>query len=133
MPQDDKTHLWRRAARPGSDDTSIDDPLHLMRSALADVRRAPDDEEARRRLRAIAADHGMWDQLAVLLADEARAAEDERIAAAFYEELADVHDNLEQPLESIAAMEQVVRLAPDDGAAHDRLARLYHGAGAWTK
>ena len=84
MPeQDDKTRLWRRAARPDSDETSIDDPLHLMRAALADVRGAPDDEEARRRLRAIAADHGMWDQLAVLLADEARAAERDDVAAAF--------------------------------------------------
>ena len=106
----------------------------MLRLSIAEVRKAPRDPEARRRLRALAAEHGLWDQLALLLADEARAAaERPEIAAAFYEELADVHENLDQPIETIAAMESVVALEPDDADHHDRLAWLYRRAGAWSK
>ena len=107
-----------------------------MRSALAHVRRAPRDPEARRRLRALAADQGAWEQLAPLLADEARAAaarKDATTAAAFFEELADVHENLDQQLETIVAMEAVVELEPERVDQHDRLAWLYRRAGAWQK
>jgi tetratricopeptide (TPR) repeat protein len=131
MPEDDKTRLWQRASRAGTD--GGEDPLRALRAALADVRAAPDDDEARRRLRAVAAEHGVWDQLAVLLAEEARVAARDDVAAALYAELADARETLDQPIEVIAAMEQVVRHAPDDGDAYDRLARLYHRAGAWPK
>jgi tetratricopeptide (TPR) repeat protein len=110
------------------------DPIHALRSAIAMVRNAPRDPEARRRLRALAAEQGLWDELALLLADEARAAvEKPELAAAFYEELADVHENLDQPLEVITAMEAVVAFDPFDPNHHDRLAWLYRRAGAAVK
>lgn len=110
------------------------DPIHALRQAIHQVRNAPRDPEARRRLRALAAEQGSWEQLALLLADEARAAvEKPELAAAFYEELADVHENLDQPLEVIAAMEAVIAFAPYDPQHHDRLAWLYRRAGAAVK
>ncbi|MBL9018440.1 MAG: hypothetical protein JNL83_29910 [Myxococcales bacterium] len=127
MAEDDRTRRWGKLERY---DTASD-TIQVLRVSIAEVRSAPRDPEARRRLRAIAAEHGLWDQLAVLLGDEARAATNhpER-AAAFYEELADVHENLDQPLETIAAMEKVVALDPHNVDRLDRLAWLYRRAGA---
>lgn len=129
MP-DDRTRRWQRTARY----ETASDTIQVLRLSIAEVRHAPKDPEARRRLRAIAAEHGLWEELAVLLGDEARAAANhaER-AAAFYEELADVYENLDQPLETIAAMEHVVALDPDDVDRLDRLAWLYRRAGGWAK
>jgi len=131
VPEDDthQTRKWQRL------DLSEDvDPIQALRLAIAEVRNAPRDQEARRKLRALAADQGAWEQLALLLEDEARAAvKRPEIAAAFLEELADVHENLDQPLETITAMEAVVELEPDNLEHHDRLAWLYRRAGAWAK
>src|SRR5437868_11317736 len=127
MAEDDRTRRWGKLERyAGASDT-----IQVLRVSIAEVRNAPRDPEARRRLRALAAEHGLWDQLAVLLGDEARAAtkHPER-AAAFYEELADVHENLDQPLEVIAAMEKVAALDPHNVERLDRLAWLYRQAGA---
>jgi tetratricopeptide (TPR) repeat protein len=108
--------------------------MQVLRGAIAAVRATPSDGDARRRLRAIAVEHGMLETLAVLLADEARAAGDRtEVAAAFYEEVAEVHESLDQPLETIAAMEKVVSLVPDDIEHLDRLAWLYRRAGAAVK
>src|SRR5262245_30362180 len=123
---EERTRRWERISRPTDDrEREHDDPLMVLRGAIHAVRDAPHDPEARRRLRAHAAEQGLWAQLAVLLGDEARAAEDPGVAAAFFEELADVHENLDQPLETIAAMEAVVAHAPDTADHHDRLAWLY--------
>ncbi|HEY5946904.1 MAG TPA: tetratricopeptide repeat protein, partial [Kofleriaceae bacterium] len=124
------TRRWQRLDWPGREV----DPLHALRSAIATVRNAPRDPEARRRLRALAAEQGSWEELALILADEARAAvERPELAAAFYEELADVHENLDQPLEVIAAMEAVIAFEPYDVDHLDRLAWLYRRAGAAVK
>lgn len=110
------------------------EPLVALKLAIADVKIAPRDQEIRRRLRAVAAEGGMWEQLALLLEDEARATvRQPELAAAFFEELADVHENLDQPLEAIAAMENVVDLQPEDVEHRDRLAWLYRRAGAAVK
>lgn len=133
VTEDDRTRRWQRLSRP---DTAVPggDPLHLLRQAIAEVRSTPEDPEARRRLRAIAAEHELWEPLALLLGDEVRAAANRSlVAVALYEELADVHDNLDQPLETIAAMERVIEIEPDDVEHHDRLAWLYRRAGAWPK
>ena len=124
MAEDDGTRRWQRVEKPV-------DPIQSIRSALAAIRRAPADPEARRRLHALGAEH--WEQVAVLLADEARAADDPKVAAAFYEELADVYENLDQPIETIAAMEKVVELVPNKAEHHDRLAWLYRRSDAWIK
>ncbi len=130
VAEDERTRRWQRLEWP----TGEADPIHALRSAITTVRNAPRDPEARRRLRALAAEQGLWDQLALLLADEARAAvEKPDLAAAFYEELADVHENLDQPLETITAMEAVVAFAPYEAHHHDRLAWLYRRAGASVK
>lgn len=130
MAEDEGTRRWQRLDWPAREV----DPIHALRSAIATVRNAPRDPEARRRLRALAAEQGSWEQLALLLADEARAAvERPELAAAFYEELADVHENLDQPLEVIAAMEAVVAFAPYEADHHDRLAWLYRREGAEVK
>jgi tetratricopeptide (TPR) repeat protein len=126
---DEHTRRWDRISRP----ERSADPLQLLRSGIKEVRAAPRDPEARRRLRAIAAEQGLWEQLAVLLADEARAADRPEVAGAFFEELADVYENLDQPLEMITAMEAVVAHEPDNAEHHDRLAWLYRRAGAWAK
>ena len=110
-----------------------DDAVGELRRLIRAVRKAPRDQEARRKLRAYAAERGLWEQLAVLLADEARVDSPGAVMAALYEELADVHENLDQPIETIAAMEAVVALQPNEVAHHDRLAWLYRRAGAWAK
>jgi tetratricopeptide (TPR) repeat protein len=131
VAEDDGTHRWQRLPPRAEADA---DPIQAMRTAIAEIKKAPRDPEARRRLRALAADQGAWEQLALLLADEARAAAKRpEVSAAFFEELADVHENLDQPLETISAMEAVVELAPDHLEHHDRLAWLYRRAGAWQK
>jgi tetratricopeptide (TPR) repeat protein len=127
---DSRTRRWQKISRPAIEV----DPLHSLRAGIAKIRQSPRDGEARRQLRALAAEQGLWEQLALLLSDEARAMiERPEVAAAFYEELADVHENLDQPLEMITAMEAVCALAPGDVEHHDRLARLYDRAGAWQK
>lgn len=112
--------------------TGDSDPLLTLRAAIESIRSAPADQEARRRLRALGAE-GTWEPLALLLADEAKGAARPDIAAAFYEELADVRENLDQPMETIAAMEAVIELDPDDIERLDRLAWLYRKAGAPAK
>ncbi len=127
MAEDEGTRRWQRLEKPAVD------PIMAIRTAIAGVKRAPRDPEARRRLRALGAEQRLWEQLAVLLADEARAANEPAVAAAFYEELADVQESLDQPLEVIAAMERVVELERDNADHHDRLAWLYRRADAWIK
>ena len=124
MAEDDGTRRWQRFEKPI-------DPIQAIRAALAAIRRAPGDPEARRRLHALGPEH--WEQAAVLLADEARAADDPAVAVAFYEELADVRESLDQPIETIAAMERVVEIEPDNAEHHDRLAWLYRRSDAWIK
>jgi tetratricopeptide (TPR) repeat protein len=124
-----RTRRWQKLGRAGEID-----PIQAMRMAIADIRATPRDQEARRHLRALAAEQNTWEQLALLLEDEARAASRRpEVQAAFLEELADVHENLDQPLETISAMEAVVELDPDNVEHHDRLAWLYRRAGAWQK
>ncbi|HEY3806479.1 MAG TPA: hypothetical protein VGL61_27935 [Kofleriaceae bacterium] len=130
MSEDEGTHKWQRL--PRTDVTA--DPIAQMRAAIAQIKKAPRDPELRRRLRALAADQGAWEQLALLLSDEARAAgKRPDLAAAFFEELADVHENLDQPIETIQALEALVELEPDHVEHRDRLAKLYWRAGAWQK
>ena len=130
MAEDERTRRWQRISSPAL----AVEPLQALRAAIEDVKIASRDQEIRRRLRAVAADLGMWEQLALLLEDEARGAvRQPDLAAAFYEELADVHENLDQPLEAIAAMENVVDLQPNDVEHRDRLAWLYRRAGASVK
>jgi len=135
VAEDERTRRWQKIPPPPIAKGARDgDPLHALRGAIAAIRSAPHDEELRRRLRALAADQGTWDALTLLLADEARAnVEKPEVAAAFYEELADVHENLDQPLETIAAMEGLVALVPSSVEHHDRLAWLYRRAGATVK
>ncbi len=128
---DQRTRRWGKIVRPT---TAIDDPIQVLRTAIQEVRNAPRNFEPRRRLRAAAAEQGAWDQLAMLLADEARAATGKpAVAIAFYEELADCHENLDQPIETIAAMESIIALDPDTIGHHERLAWLYRRANAWQK
>lgn len=130
MAQDDHTRRWRRQARA----PTANDAIQILRRSIIEIREAPYDAETRRRARAVAAEHELWEQLALLLADEARAHEQEpAVAAVFYEELADVHHALDQPLETIAAMEALIAIAPESFAHHERIAALYRQAGAWAK
>ncbi len=130
MAPDDRTGNWQRHERA----STVSDALQHLRMTIVAIREAPGDAEHRRRLRALAADQGLWEQLAGLLADEVRAHADRpAIAAAFHEELADVHEVLGQPLETIAALEALVAIAPEVVAHHERIAHLYRQAGAWAK
>ena len=130
MADDDRHRPRPRHERAGT----VSDAIQLLRRSIIELREDPAAAEARRRLRAVAAEHALWEQLALLLADEARAHVDRpAIAAVFLEELADVHDLLDQPLDAIAAMEALIAIAPDAVAHHERLARLYRQAGAWAK
>ncbi|MEO8702388.1 MAG: tetratricopeptide repeat protein [Kofleriaceae bacterium] len=131
---DDRTRRWQRSDEwmPERSDPHID-PLHALRGWILAVREFPRDPEARRRLRALAAEQGLWEALALLLTDEAHAADKPEVAAAFFEELADVYENLDQPLEVITAMEAVIAHDPGNAEHLDRLAWLYRRAGAWAK
>ncbi|MBZ0234961.1 MAG: tetratricopeptide repeat protein, partial [Deltaproteobacteria bacterium] len=130
MADQDHTGRWRRHERA----KTVPDAIELLRRSVLQIRRAPDDVEVRRHVRAIAAEHELWEQLAGLLADEARAHGDRpEIAAVLYEELADVYHALDQPLETIRAMESLVAIAPDRHEHHERIAALYRQAGAWSK
>ncbi len=130
MADEDRTRRWQKSERFAP----MSDIISLLRSAITAVRKAPTDLEARRQLRAIATEQGMVDQVSVLVLDEARAhAERPEVAQAFWEELADLYENLDQPLEVIAAMEQVCSIATSDVDHLDRLAWLYRKAGAWQR
>ncbi len=134
MSTEDETHRTRRWQKLSTSPVATIDPIQALRLAIAEIRASPRDPERRRHLRALAADQGAWEQLALLLEDEARAASRRpEVQAAFLEELADVHENLDQPIETIGAMEAVVELQPDNIEHHDRLAWLYRRAGAWQK
>jgi len=77
VADDERTRRWERLAPPPPIDKGADkDPVHAMRTAIAAVRKAPHDDEARRRLRALATEQDTRDQLALLLSDEARASID---------------------------------------------------------
>lgn len=142
------TRVWQRLSEPdlatgkververlatGEVEMLAVDPMQEMRGLIRGVRKAPRDGEARRRLRAHAAEHGLWEQLSLLVADEVHVQGSNEVLAALYEELAEVHENLDQPIETIAAMEAVVALQPGELGSHDRLAWLYRRAGAWQK
>lgn len=130
MADEERTRRWQKSERY----TPMSDMIGLLRNAITAVRKAPADLEARRQLRAIATEQGMVEQVSVLMLDEARAhAEKPPVAQAFWEELADLYENLDQPLEVIAAMEQVCAIATEDVDHLDRLAWLYRKAGAWQK
>ncbi|MGE3764072.1 MAG: tetratricopeptide repeat protein [Kofleriaceae bacterium] len=130
MAEEERTRRWQKSERY----TPMSDMIGLLRNAITAVRKAPADLEARRQLRAIATEQGMVDQVTVLMLDEARAHADRpEVAQAFWEELADLYENLDQPLEVIAAMEQVCAIATHDVDHLDRLAWLYRKAGAWQK
>ncbi len=109
------------------------DPVHRLRIAIGAVRAAPDDPEARAALGAMVDKRELRDALAILLSDEARAADRPAVAAALFEHLVDVHEELDQPLDAITAMEAAVANAPDIAELHDRLAWMYRKAGAWAK
>jgi tetratricopeptide (TPR) repeat protein len=124
-----RTRRWQRLEPRAIDP----DPLQAVRKAITAVRASPRDAEARHRLRALAGDPAAREQLALLLGDEVQAVTSRDVAFAFYEELVDVHENLDQPLETIAAMEALVALAPEHVDNLDRLAWLYRRAEAWAK
>jgi tetratricopeptide (TPR) repeat protein len=131
VADEEGTGRWQHGVRPPGAD---DDPIRALRAGLAQIRAAPWDEERRRQLRAVAAEHGVWDQLALLLGEEVAAAgNDDVVAAAMLAELADAHENLDQPKETIAALEHLVDVVADDVLVHDRLARLYHRVGDWME
>ncbi|HEY4182566.1 MAG TPA: tetratricopeptide repeat protein [Kofleriaceae bacterium] len=134
MPDDGRTRRWQRSSTYQTGGFPVSDIISVVRQAIAAVRAAPRDLEVRRQLRAVAAAQGMVEQVALLLLDEARAnSHRPEIALAFWEEIADVNENLDQPLEVIAAMEHVIALVPEDIDQLDRLAWLYRKAGAWQK
>ena len=73
-----ETRVWRRDEESvveqlatGQVEQLMVDPIQELRALIKAVRKAPRDAEVRRRLRAHAAEHGLWEQLALLLADEA--------------------------------------------------------------
>lgn len=130
MAEEERTRRWQKSERY----TPLSDMIGLLRTAISAVKKAPADVEARRQLRAIATEQGLVDQVRVLMLDEARANADRpAIAQAFWEELADLHETLDQPLEMISAMEQVCAIATHDVDHLDRLAWLYRKAGAAQK
>lgn len=129
MPDDGRTRRWDKPRI----EKSLD-PMHALRTCIQQLHRVPTDLECRRQLRAIAGEHGLWKELAIVLGGEARTASHRpELALAFYEELVDVHEHLDQELEMIAAMESVIALAPTNADHHDRIAWLYRRAGAWAK
>ncbi|MEJ7600073.1 MAG: tetratricopeptide repeat protein [Kofleriaceae bacterium] len=111
----------------------MEDAHQALRAAIDEICRAPRDPDPRRDLRALVAEQDSWEPAAALLASHATAAEDPEVAAALYAQLADVYEDLDNPLEAVAAMEQVVELEPDDVDHVDRLAWLYHRVGAWAR
>src|SRR3569623_2811023 len=64
-----RTRKWQKLSR----ETEID-PIQALRMAIAEIRAAPREAEPRRHLRALAAEQGAWEQLALLLEADARAA-----------------------------------------------------------
>ncbi|MCX5740965.1 MAG: hypothetical protein NT062_00535, partial [Proteobacteria bacterium] len=99
MADDLQTRRYQRVTRPRTEG----DLLQALRMAIVAIRESPRLAEPRRLLRALATDQATWEPLALLLGDEARAASDPSVAIAFYEELADVTENLDHPDETIKA------------------------------
>jgi tetratricopeptide (TPR) repeat protein len=73
------------------------------------------------------------EERAAELSEAVRRGGDPHRLAAMLAELADLLDDLDRPLETITALERLTELEPEVLSNHDRLARLYHRAGAWFK
>lgn len=129
----DRNDTDRATTIPENWDRQDLDPVHRIRIAIAAVRAAPHDADARGALAALIDDRSLREPLAAVMSDEARAAERADVAATLYEHLADLYEEMDQPLDAIGAMEALIARSPGTAELCDRLAWMYRKAGAWGK
>lgn len=120
---------WKRVAQLAIDS----DELRSLRLAIALVCEAPQDLEARERMRAIATEHRAWEQLAPLLAAEVRLTRDPDVVAALDEEGARARSQIEHPPPPMPALREAIEREPDNPEHLEMLAWSYYLAGVWTK
>jgi tetratricopeptide (TPR) repeat protein len=125
----DVRRRWKRVAQLAIDS----DELRSLRLAIALVCEAPQDAEARERMRAIAADHRAWEQLAPLLAAEVRLTRDPDVVAALDEESARARSQIEFPPPPMPTLREAIEHEPDNPEHLEMLAWSYYLAGVWTK
>jgi len=120
---------WLRVAQLAVDS----DELRTLRLEIALVCEAPQDTEARERLRAITAQHMAWEQLAPLLAAEARLTRDPDVVAALDEETAHARAQLSQAPATLPILRSDVEREPGNPEHREQLAFAYYLAGVWSK
>lgn len=125
----DVRRRWKRVANLAIDS----DELRSLRLAIALVCEAPQDGEARERMRAIAAEHRAFEQLAPLLAAEVRMTRDPDVVAALDEESARARAQIEHPPPPMPALRESIEREPDNPGHLEMLAWSYYLAGVWTK
>ncbi|HEY5951765.1 MAG TPA: tetratricopeptide repeat protein [Kofleriaceae bacterium] len=99
------------------------------------MRFAPNNQELRRQLRAIASLPSVREAAITVLANQVRSAlcDEPVVAAALLEVLVRGYELLDRPVEAVAAMEQLVALAPDHVEHLLGLASRCENLGAWAK
>jgi tetratricopeptide (TPR) repeat protein len=112
MTGDDRSRGWQRLSRLASEG----DALEALHETIVRVRFAPQNQELGRQLRAIASLPVVREAAANALVNEVRSAlcDEPAAAAVFLEILVRVYEMLDRPVEAVAAMEQLVALAPDN-------------------
>jgi tetratricopeptide (TPR) repeat protein len=128
---DERSAGWQRISRLASDG----DALTSLQELLVRVRFAPANQELRRQLRAIASLPNVREQATAVLAQEVRTSlvDEPAAAGAFLEVLVRVYELLDRPVEAVAAMEQLVALAPDNVEHLLGFAARCLNLGAWAK
>ena len=125
----DVRRRWKRVAQLAIDS----DELRSLRLAIALVCEAPQDSDARERMRAIATEHRAFEQLAPLLAAEVRMTRDPDVVAALDEESARARSQIEFPPPPMPALRESIEREPDNPEHLEMLAWSYYLAGVWTK
>jgi tetratricopeptide (TPR) repeat protein len=106
-----------------------------LRQSIAAVHAAPQNQDSRRRLRALVSMPALLEASVPILAEEARNAlcDAPATAAIFLELLVHLLEVLDRPLEAVTTLEQLVALAPDNVDYLHAFGLRCVDAGAWAK
>ncbi|MEJ7597029.1 MAG: hypothetical protein WKG01_03885 [Kofleriaceae bacterium] len=120
---------WKRVAQLGIDS----EELRSLRIAIAVVCETPHDPIARTRLHTLTADVRTCEQLAPLLAAEARLAEEPDVVAALDDELLRTRARIEPGPPPIETLRAAIERDPENPSHHEQLAWAYYLAGVWRR
>ena len=120
---------WQRVAQLAIDS----EELRSLRIAIALVCEAPQDPTARTRLHGLTADARTCEQLAPLLAAEARLTRDPDVVAVLDDELLRTRARIAHGPPPIETLQAAIAREPENPVHHEQLAWAYYLAGVWPR